>query len=315
MVISPRLTTRAPGRSPPPMDSAPVRWKRSASTPWLVATSPPTSMRAPREKITPAPFWITTVPGARIAPSITLGAAASTRLSVADRLSGLREANFLAPADIEALPVDHRALRALADDGAAALLADAGLALGHDAALRAFGAAGVRRCERKRGGAEQRQGAHGNAGAGRPAGGVSSGHGRLDPGQINFDASYCRMLLKSMDIIGAPQSRAECCSGARDRRFFHECHRSLPPDVSAPVTEPPLGSGSAPSVGDRRRGGGNRYERPTGGRWRRRVRQPTGRACAPGNLGPFDGDRRRVGARPGPTASRPSRRWPITQRC
>ena len=82
-VMRPSLATRAPLRVPLPIDSRPSRWNRPASIAWLVATSPPTSTRAVPVKSTPAPFWMMTVPGARIAPSITLGRAVSTRLSVA----------------------------------------------------------------------------------------------------------------------------------------------------------------------------------------------------------------------------------------
>ena len=83
MVSSPRLTTRAPGRSPPPMRSRPSAWKRAASTTWLEATSPPTSTRALSVKSTPAVFCTITVPGAEIAPSMTLARALSTRFKVA----------------------------------------------------------------------------------------------------------------------------------------------------------------------------------------------------------------------------------------
>ena len=45
---------------------------------------PPASTRAPFVKVTPAAFWMITVPGARIAPAMTLGLVDCTRFRVAE---------------------------------------------------------------------------------------------------------------------------------------------------------------------------------------------------------------------------------------
>jgi hypothetical protein len=87
-VISPRFSTRASRCSPPSMRSWPDRWNLPASTDWLVATSPPVSIRAVPVKSTPALFWMITVPGAVICPAIRLAPPVRTRLRVAERAPG-----------------------------------------------------------------------------------------------------------------------------------------------------------------------------------------------------------------------------------
>ena len=181
-VISPWLTTRAPATSPPPITSRPSRWKRAASMSWLAATMPPASMRAVSVKITPARFWMTTVPGR---PQRALNHAAFRGGHPVQRgrgLAGLVEDHLVVATDVEALPVDHRPVRPLADHGARAALADRRLPAHDCAAGRALGRGrGAERRERR---AEEE----------KEAGG---GEGLAHDYSLNFCASYPRMPGRS----------------------------------------------------------------------------------------------------------------------